>query len=142
MNNRQKIENGYTFKVICNLIKKNYKWISICVGSDEQDTYNDTALIGFVVNPKLCFELNGWKLNDYMKIYLDKNIPVKGVLSYIFDISIDEEDEITSGIENIFSIVKSSSAIPDNLKFNTSSIEIDGFYVYFNDVVIPDNFFS
>ena len=77
-----------------------------------------------------------------MKIYLDKNIPVKGVLSYIFDISIDEEDEITSGIENIFSIVKSSSAIPDNLKFNTSSIEIDGFYVYFNDVVIPDNFFS
>lgn len=141
--NKTHIENTYEFKLICKQVKKQFKWITDCIVSEEQSQYLSTPLIGFMIDPILACNINGWKINDYIKEYSETNFTYSGFLMFVFDISTEEENDIRYEIKKIIKNVIDSSAIPYTYKIqDRDDVEIDDFYINFNDYDIPNELFE
>lgn len=123
------IVNSYEFKLTEKILKREYPWIKgISINESDLDKYA-LLFLDITIDPYELAKENDWKILWYnVSKIRDNESFTSPYLSTIYDVSYEEQKDISQEIESLMQDVKKSPAVPIDLKLPSDRKFVIGNY--------------
>lgn len=137
---KEEVVNSYEWKLTEKILKRQFPWIKgIELDEGDVNKYN-LIFVDIIIDPYLLAKEKDWMINWYKVRGLRNREPMReNFLTIYYDVSYDETKEVYGEIEDTLHSVKSSKAIPDDLKLPKSRGMGIGGYKTSSDYQIPED---
>lgn len=137
---KEEVVNSYEWKLTEKILKRQFPWIKgIELDEGDVNKYN-LIFVDIIIDPYLLAKEKDWMINWYKVRGLRNREPMReNFLTIYYNVSYDETKELYEEIEDTLYSVKSSKAIPDDLKLPKSRSMGIGGYKTSSDYQIPED---
>jgi hypothetical protein len=137
----QEIQDNYTFKVIKKVITREFPWIKdIKVDQEGLSRFEYTIFFDLFIDPYELAEMKGWTVPRWIDSAVRDGEEYKStLLSLFFNESNDDMRRLKELITKTLETVKSSPAIPEDMRLNTTRELHVGHFNLDDNLTIPND---
>jgi hypothetical protein len=137
---KEELENNYTYKVVCKVLKRQFPFITdISVSDEDLSKYKRSIFLNISVNPFILGQMFGVRVANYVTRTLERGETYQSIyLSIMFGgSSSDEMHELQELMRKVVKTTTQSSSIPHEMRVYDKEFNLGDFLVH-PDTLPPD----